>query len=252
MTTFTVTGLSAGYQGHPVVEGVDLTVAPGEAVALAGRNGMGKTTTLRAVMGLGEPRVSAGSVRFGDVELTGRAPHDIARAGIGYVPQGRRIFRSLTVAEHLAVVARPAPAGYEPWTVERVFALFPRLAERVGQRAGTLSGGEQQMLAIARALMTNPGWCCSTSPAKASPRGSCARSATSSGSCTPAGSGCCSRSRTCRWSAGWPTGSTSSIAARSPRRSRRASSARATTCSTATWVSDRAVWSRRDDERTAR
>jgi len=156
MTTFTVTGLSAGYQGHPVVEGVDLTVAPGEAVALAGRNGMGKTTTLRAVMGLGEPRVSAGSVRFGDVELTGRAPHDIARAGIGYVPQGRRIFRSLTVAEHLAVVARPAPAGYEPWTVERVFALFPRLAERVGQRAGTLSGGEQQMLAIARALMTNP------------------------------------------------------------------------------------------------
>lgn len=152
----TVTGLSAGYQGHPVVEGLDLTVGTGEAVALAGRNGMGKTTTLRAVMGLAEPAVSAGSVRFGDVELTGRAPHTIARAGIGYVPQGRRIFRSLSVAEHLTVVARPAPDGYEPWTMGRVNELFPRLAERAHQHAGTLSGGEQQMLAIARALMTNP------------------------------------------------------------------------------------------------
>ncbi|WP_232667281.1 ABC transporter ATP-binding protein [Pseudonocardia sp. TRM90224] len=156
MSTFTVAGLAAGYQGHPVVDGIDLTVEPGEAVALAGRNGMGKTTTLRAVMGLAEPAVSAGSVRFGDVELHGKAPHHIARAGIGYVPQGRRIFRSLTVAEHLAVVARPARAGYEPWTMDRVNELFPRLAERAGQFAGTLSGGEQQMLAIARALMTNP------------------------------------------------------------------------------------------------
>ena len=156
MTALAVAGLSAGYQGHPVVDGLDLNVAPGEAVALAGRNGMGKTTTLRALMGLSTPRVSGGSVRFGDVELRGLAPHRIARAGIGYVPQGRRIFRSLTVAEHLAVVARPAPAHGEPWTVERAYELFPRLAERAGHRAGTLSGGEQQMLAIARALLTNP------------------------------------------------------------------------------------------------
>jgi branched-chain amino acid transport system ATP-binding protein len=154
--TLTVTGLAAGYQGHPVIDGLDLTVAPGEAVALAGRNGMGKTTTLRALMGLSTPRVSGGSVRFGDTELRGLAPHRIARAGIGYVPQGRRIFPSLTVAEHLAVVARPAPAHAEPWAVGRVYELFPRLAERTGHRAGTLSGGEQQMLAIARALMTNP------------------------------------------------------------------------------------------------
>jgi branched-chain amino acid transport system ATP-binding protein len=156
MTTLTVTGLSAGYQGHPVVDGLDLTVAPGEAVALAGRNGMGKTTTLRALMGLSTPRVSGGSVRFGDVELRGLPPHSIARAGIGYVPQGRRIFPSLTVAEHLAVVARPTPVHSKAWTADRVYGLFPRLAERSGQRAGTLSGGEQQMLAIARALMTNP------------------------------------------------------------------------------------------------
>ena len=156
MTALTVTGLSAGYQGHPVVDGLDLTVAPGEAVALAGRNGMGKTTTLRALMGLSTPRVSAGSVRFGRHELRGLAPHRIARAGIGYVPQGRRIFRSLTVAEHLAVVAAPARSHTEPWTAGRVYDLFPRLAERSAHRAGTLSGGEQQMLAIARALMTNP------------------------------------------------------------------------------------------------
>jgi branched-chain amino acid transport system ATP-binding protein len=154
--TLTVTGLAAGYQGHPVIDGLDLTVAPGEAVALAGRNGMGKTTTLRALMGLSTPRVSGGSVRFGDTELLGLAPHRIARAGIGYVPQGRRIFPSLTVAEHLAVVARPARPHTEPWTVTGVCDLFPRLAERMGHRAGTLSGGEQQMLAIARALMTNP------------------------------------------------------------------------------------------------
>ncbi|QRP43120.1 ABC transporter ATP-binding protein [Amycolatopsis sp. FDAARGOS 1241] len=117
---------------------------------------MGKTTVLKAVMALSVPRVSAGSVRFGDTELTRRKPHQIARAGIGYVPQGRRIFPSLTVDEHLDVVARPAPPGYEKWTRQRVFDLFPRLAERRRHRAGTLSGGEQQMLAIARALMTNP------------------------------------------------------------------------------------------------
>ncbi|MEV0069189.1 MULTISPECIES: ABC transporter ATP-binding protein [unclassified Amycolatopsis] len=156
MSTFTVTGLAAGYQGHPVIDGLTLTVSGGEAVALAGRNGMGKTTALKAVMALSVPRVSAGSVRFDDTELTRRKPHQIARAGIGYVPQGRRIFPSLTVDEHLDIVARPAPAGYEPWTWQRVFDLFPRLAERRHHRAGTLSGGEQQMLAIARALMTNP------------------------------------------------------------------------------------------------
>ncbi|MEV0797521.1 ABC transporter ATP-binding protein [Kribbella sp. NPDC050281] len=151
MSTFTVSGLSAGYQGHPVISDVALTVAQGEAVALAGRNGMGKTTTLKALMALSSPRVTAGSIRFGQTELAGRKPHDVARAGIGYVPQGRRIFPSLTVSEHLDVVARP---GH--WTVKKVHDLFPRLAERSSHRAGTLSGGEQQMLAIARALMTNP------------------------------------------------------------------------------------------------
>ena len=156
MSTLTVSALAAGYQGHPVIDGLSLTVAVGEAVALAGRNGMGKTTTLKAVMGLSVPKVSGGSVSFDGTELTRCKPHKIARAGIGYVPQGRRIFASLTVDEHLSVVARPAPAGYKPWTRERVHDLFPRLAERRQQRAGTLSGGEQQMLAIARALMTNP------------------------------------------------------------------------------------------------
>lgn len=151
MSTFTVSGLSAGYQGHPVISDIALTVGQGEAVALAGRNGMGKTTTLKALMALSAPRVTAGSVRFGQTELAGRKPHDVARAGIGYVPQGRRIFPSLTVREHFDVIARPGP-----WTLERVHDLFPRLAERAGHRAGTLSGGEQQMLAIARALMTNP------------------------------------------------------------------------------------------------
>jgi branched-chain amino acid transport system ATP-binding protein len=149
---FVVQGLSAGYQGHPVISDVALTVGAGEAVALAGRNGMGKTTTLRAIMALSSPKVTAGSVRFGTAELAGRKPHQVARAGIGYVPQGRRIFRSLTVREHLDVVARPDGA----WTAARVYDLFPRLRERAGHRAGTLSGGEQQMLAIARALMTDP------------------------------------------------------------------------------------------------
>jgi branched-chain amino acid transport system ATP-binding protein len=148
-----VRGLSAGYQGHPVIEDVTLTVGEGEAVALAGRNGMGKTTTLKAVMGLSSPKVTAGGVQFGHQDLAGRKPHQIARAGIGYVPQGRRIFPSLTVREHLDVVARPADGG---WTSERVYDLFPRLGERAGHRGGTLSGGEQQMLAIGRALMTNP------------------------------------------------------------------------------------------------
>jgi branched-chain amino acid transport system ATP-binding protein len=156
MSTFTVSGLSAGYQGHPVIENIALTVAAGEAVALAGRNGMGKTTTLKAVMSLSSPKVTAGTVRFGEHDLTGRKPHQVARAGIGYVPQGRRIFPSLTVREHLDVVARSAPAGLEPWTVQRIYDLFPRLGERAEHRGGTLSGGEQQMLAIARALMTNP------------------------------------------------------------------------------------------------
>jgi branched-chain amino acid transport system ATP-binding protein len=161
MSTFTVRGLSAGYQGHPVIEDLAFTVGAGEAVALAGRNGMGKTTTLKAVMALSSPKVTSGSVLFGDKELAGRKPHQIARAGIGYVPQGRRIFPSLTVREHLDVVARPAASSTASstsggWTVERVYELFPRLGERAGHRGGNLSGGEQQMLAIGRALMTNP------------------------------------------------------------------------------------------------
>ncbi|MFC0111379.1 ABC transporter ATP-binding protein [Kibdelosporangium aridum] len=156
MSVFVVTDLAAGYQGHPVIDGLNLTVTEGEAVALAGRNGMGKTTALKAVMSLSVPRVSGGSVVFGHADLTRRKPYQVARAGIGYVPQGRRIFASLIVEEHLDVAARPAPTGYQAWTRDRVYALFPRLAERKQHKAGTLSGGEQQMLAIARALVTNP------------------------------------------------------------------------------------------------
>jgi branched-chain amino acid transport system ATP-binding protein len=114
---------------------------------------MGKTTLLRAISGLRPPLVTAGVIRFEDHDLSGQASHEVARAGLSLVPQGRRVFRSLTVVENLRVAARPTQRG---WSLERVFELFPRLAERPRQAAATLSGGEQQMLAIARSLMTNP------------------------------------------------------------------------------------------------
>ena len=149
-----VEDLNAWYGSAHIVQGVTFVVAD-EPVAVIGRNGMGKSTLCQAILGLvdAEPggRVT-GSVRLGGEELVGRPVHKIAAAGIGYVPQGRRIFPSLTVHEHLRMVSR---RGSE-WTPDRVYDLWPRLAERRKVGAASLSGGEQQMLAIGRALLTNP------------------------------------------------------------------------------------------------
>lgn len=145
----TVHRLEASYGPSQALFGVDLSVAEGEVVALMGRNGMGKTTTIAAILGLVRPH--AGSVRFGGQEIAKLSAHRTARLGIGLVPEGRRCFPNLTVRENLVAAARG-----EQWTLKRVCILFPRLEERLGQSASTLSGGEQQMLAIGRALMTNP------------------------------------------------------------------------------------------------
>jgi branched-chain amino acid transport system ATP-binding protein len=139
------------YGDSYVLQGVSLTVARGEVVGLLGRNGMGKTTLIRSIVGFTPPR--RGRVVFKDREITGWPSNRIVALGLGLVPQGRRVFPSLTVAENLEVAAR---SGRGPWSVARAMELFPRLRERSENRAGKLSGGEQQMLAIARALMTNP------------------------------------------------------------------------------------------------
>ena len=148
-----VTGLDAGYGSAQVLFGVELEVPEGAVLALMGRNGMGKTTTVRAVMGLLRPR--RGEVSFRGRALTGAAPHRVAQAGIGLVPEGRQVFPTLSVEENLVATAA-ARHGPARWTLPRVYALFPRLAERRRNRGNELSGGEQQMLAIGRALMTNP------------------------------------------------------------------------------------------------
>lgn len=140
-------------QAH-VLQGASLTVGASEVVALLGRNGMGKTSLIRSVMGLSSPQVRAGAVTWKDRSLLAMKPHQIARTRIGYVPQGRRLFPSLTVTEHLTVLKSPDVT--HGWTVERAFELFPRLAERRQHRGSQLSGGERQMLAIARALMIDP------------------------------------------------------------------------------------------------
>jgi len=150
----TVRDLHAGYRTARVLNGVDLEVADGESVALMGRNGMGKTTLLRAISRLSPPVVFSGSVVLDGVELLQTPPHRVAEAGSSLVPQGRQVFGSLTVRENLSIV--PRPRDREAWTVERVFDLFPRLEERERAVARTLSGGEQQMLAIGRALMSGP------------------------------------------------------------------------------------------------
>jgi len=156
-TVLEVDELRCAYGLAMVVESVSLCVPVRSVVALLGRNGMGKTSLIRSIMGLVPPAIRAGGVRYKDTSLLGLSPHRIAQLGLGYVPQGRHVFRSLTVREHLEIVARArAAAGGERWDSERVFALFPRLAERARNRGSQLSGGEQQMLAIARALMTNP------------------------------------------------------------------------------------------------
>ncbi|CAN7579837.1 ABC transporter ATP-binding protein [Neorhizobium tomejilense] len=144
-----VTEIEAFYGASQALFGVDLSVAEGEAVALMGRNGMGKTTTIRAICNLNPPR--AGAVKIGGTDTKGKRPHHVAKLGIGLVPEGRRCFPNLTVHENLFAAARPGQ-----WTLERVSELFPRLEERHAQMARSLSGGEQQMLAIGRALMTNP------------------------------------------------------------------------------------------------
>ena len=138
------------YGDSHVLRGVGFRLAPGRLLALLGRNGVGKTTCLSTVMGFLRPR--RGQVRLLGERISGLPAEDVARRGVGLVPQGRRVFRSLTVRENLAVAAR----GRGGWTLERVYDLFPRLRERHAQLAGSLSGGEQQMLAIGRALMTNP------------------------------------------------------------------------------------------------
>jgi branched-chain amino acid transport system ATP-binding protein len=147
-----VEGLRAGYAGSTVLQGVDLTVDQGQAVALLGRNGAGKSTLLSAVMGLVRP--SAGSVRLQGRELAGRPANRVARAGVALVPQGRRVFADLTVDQNLQVATGRRGGG--PWTPRRVYELLPQLAERRRHRADQLSGGEQQMLAVARALLLNP------------------------------------------------------------------------------------------------
>jgi len=143
-----LSAIEAAYGSSQALFGVELAVAEGEVVALMGRNGMGKTTTIRAILNLTPP--FAGDIRFAGARLRGMPPWRIARLGIGLVPEGRRCFPNLSVEENLLAAARPGR-----WDATRIRALFPRLAERRSQMAGTLSGGEQQMLAIARALMTN-------------------------------------------------------------------------------------------------
>ena len=143
-----IEGIHTYYEDSHVLHGVSLTVAPGEGVALLGRNGAGKTTLIRSIVGFTPPR--AGTVRFEGTVIGGWPPHRIVRRGLALVPQGRRIFAPLTVRENLLLGARPGP-----FSLERALDLFPRLGERAGQLGGTLSGGEQQMLAIARALLTN-------------------------------------------------------------------------------------------------
>jgi branched-chain amino acid transport system ATP-binding protein len=137
-----------------ILRGVDFAIRPGETIGLLGRNGMGKTTLLRSLLGFAVPR--AGEVRIKGQPMTGAQPHRIARAGIAFVPEGRGIFPTLSVREHLVMAARPGPDGRRDWTFDRVLAAFPRLAERLHQSGGLLSGGEQQMLTIGRALLTNP------------------------------------------------------------------------------------------------
>ena len=148
-----ITGIQAGYGALPVLFGIDLAIEPGEAVTLLGRNGMGKTTTVRCIVGL--LKANSGTVRFEGQRIDGWTADRVGRAGIALVPEGRRIFPNLSVRENLLAFAANRGA-VPPWTLERVYSLFPRLAERAGHMGLQLSGGEQQMLAIGRALMTNP------------------------------------------------------------------------------------------------
>jgi branched-chain amino acid transport system ATP-binding protein len=147
-------GLDTYYGASHVLRGVNFHVGRGETVSLLGRNGMGKTTLLRSLMGLTPPR--NGEIRLNGVDVKGRRPSAIAREGVGFVPEGRGIFPNLTVEENLVFAARAGTDGRQDWTRETIFSLFPRLAERRANWGNQLSGGEQQMLTIGRALMSNP------------------------------------------------------------------------------------------------
>jgi branched-chain amino acid transport system ATP-binding protein len=143
------------YGDSYVLQGVSLNVGAGQVIALMGRNGVGKTTTIRSIVGFSPPK--RGRITFKELDITRMPAHQIARNGISLVPQGRRIFPSLTVAEHLRVFKRLSEgAGEHGWDLERILPLFPALERRMKQKGSSLSGGEQQMLAIARALLTNP------------------------------------------------------------------------------------------------
>jgi branched-chain amino acid transport system ATP-binding protein len=150
----TVEGLAAGYGPSQVLFGIDFHVGTGEVITLMGRNGMGKSTTIKCLSGM--HRASAGTITLAGQRIERLPSYRIAQQGIGLVPEGRQVFPALTVRENLVATASRRNAGRTPWTLERVHVLFPRLQERSNQIAGQLSGGEQQMLAIGRALMTNP------------------------------------------------------------------------------------------------
>jgi branched-chain amino acid transport system ATP-binding protein len=153
-TLLELDGVETFYGLSQVLFGVSLSILPGELVTLMGRNGMGKTTTVRSVLGLTRPR--GGTIRFGGREIQALPSYRVAKLGIGLVPEGRQIFPNLTVRENLVATAANRAGAADPWTLERVFGLFPRLAERGASMGTQLSGGEQQMLAVGRALMTNP------------------------------------------------------------------------------------------------
>ncbi|WP_306029668.1 ABC transporter ATP-binding protein [Stappia sp. MMSF_3263] len=149
-----IEGLEASYGAAQVLFGMTLSVGAGEVVTLMGRNGMGKTTTIRTLMGM--MAASAGRIRFDGEDMTGMPAYRIAQAGIGLVPEGRQIFPTLSVEENLVATSANRRAATPGWSLERVYGFFPRLRERRGNMGNQLSGGEQQMLAIGRALMTNP------------------------------------------------------------------------------------------------
>jgi branched-chain amino acid transport system ATP-binding protein len=149
-----IDALETAYGRSQVLFGLSLRVAAGEVATLLGRNGMGKTTAVKSIMGI--VAAQAGSIRFEGRELRGQKPHSIAQAGLGLVPEGRQIFPNLSVRENLVATARAGAGGDRTWTLERIFELFPRIAERQRNMGSQLSGGEQQMLAIGRALLTNP------------------------------------------------------------------------------------------------
>jgi branched-chain amino acid transport system ATP-binding protein len=147
-------GLQTYYGASHILRGIDFSVGRGETIGLMGRNGMGKSTLLKTLMGLVHPR--EGSVKIKGREMAGRPSYEVAQMGIAYVPEGRGIFGNLSVTENLVMAARPGSRGQRDWTYDRVLETFPRLKERLGHGGQQLSGGEQQMLTIGRALMTNP------------------------------------------------------------------------------------------------